>query len=226
MVVLAIDTSTAYLSVALCDGDKSLGRYHRMADMRHSTILMPTISNILKKAKIRPEDIDLFSISIGPGSFTGLRIGVTTVKGLAFSLKKPIVTVPTMDVIAYNAIKRSSVICPVLDARKGKVYACIYRSDGVGLKRLTGYLLLAPSELVEKVERYKEIVFLGDGIRCMEGAYPDKEVLEISSKIDWYPEAGIAAKLGAEKFKKGDIVTAEKLRPFYIYSKECDIKGV
>src|SRR5512135_1749772 len=103
MTILAIDTSTDYLSLAVTRDGKTAARFHRRSAMRHSSLLVPMIDKILKKAKVKLKAVDCFAISIGPGSFTGLRIGVTTVKGLAYALKKPVVTVPTLDAIAANA---------------------------------------------------------------------------------------------------------------------------
>ena len=137
MLILAIDTSTDCLSLALLRDDKIIGRFHRRSHMRHSTLLVPMIDKLVKKARLKIRDIDCFAISVGPGSFTGLRIGVTTVKGLAYSLNKPIVAVPTLDVIARNVKNFKGVICPVLDARKNKVYSCFYRSDGKTIKKIS-----------------------------------------------------------------------------------------
>ena len=152
MKLLAIDTSTDRLSLAVTDGDKVIGRFHRPAKRSHSRLLIPSIDKLLKKAKLKLKDIDGFVVSIGPGSFTGLRIGVTTVKGLAYSLRKPIVTVPTLNAIAHNIKNFRGIICPVLDARKNKVYACIYRSDGNTIKRISKYLLLPMADLVDMIK--------------------------------------------------------------------------
>ena len=108
---------------------KVVSRLHKKAKMAHSSLLIPMIDRILKKARLKIKDIDCFAVSIGPGSFTGLRIGATVVKGLAYALKKRIIAVPTLDVIAYNALDTKGVICPVLDARKSKVYACLWRQN-------------------------------------------------------------------------------------------------
>ena len=137
MKILAIDTSTDYLSLAVLDNGKVLAKFHQKTSMRHSILLVPTIDKMLKRARLKVKDIDCFAISIGPGSFTGLRIGVTVIKGLAYALKKPVVAVPTLDVIAWNAQNFKGMICPVLDARKNKVYACIYRSDENAVKKIS-----------------------------------------------------------------------------------------
>ena len=217
MNILAIDTSSDYLSIAVAKDGKVLSRFHRKAAMAHSRLLVPTIDKVLKKAKIRLEDVGLFCISIGPGSFTGLRIGVTTVKGLSYALKKPIAEVPTLDVIAANVKDIKGVICPVLDARKNKVYACLYKSDGKIIKKISKYLLLSVKDLMEKTAKYDKVLFLGDAMHLL-----GKPAVK---KPDWHPKADVVARLGLEEFKKKRIISAEELEPMYLYSKECDIIG-
>jgi len=210
MNILAIDTSSDYLSIAILKEGKILAKYHRKSAMRHSIKLIPTIDKLLKKVRMKLKDIDCFAVSIGPGSFTGLRIGVTAVKGLAHSLKKPVVAVPTLDVIAWNSKGFKGIICPVLDARKNKVYACLYRSEGKALKRISKYLLLPMEELMKKINKFDKILFLGDIIGKMK---------------NWHPRAEVLARLGAENFRKKQFVSPEKLEPLYLYSKECDVTG-
>jgi len=209
MNILAIDTSTEYLSLAVMKNGKISSRIHKKAAMAHSSILVPSIDKILKKSKLKIKDIDCFAISVGPGSFAGLRIGVTTVKALAYSLNKKIVAVPTLDVIAWNAKNFQGIICPVLDARKNKVYSCIYKSDGHKIKRISRYMLLLMEELEKKLKLYDKIYRLGD---MVEGK-------------KWHPKAEVLARLAVDEIKMKKFVKPEDLEPMYIYSRECDIKG-
>lgn len=221
MKFLAIDTSTDYLSLAVMQGDRVLARIHKKAPRSHSSLLMPMIDRILKKSKTKLKNLDGFCLSIGPGSFTGLRIGVTTVKGLAFVTKKPIVTVPTLDAIAENGRKFRGIICPVLDARKNKVYSCIYKSDGKRVKRISRFLLLPAGDLLKKLEKYDNLFFLGDYAERIAGLLPGAKIAAES----WHPRPEIVGRLGMEYFKKKKFVKAEDLEPLYIYSRECDIIG-
>ena len=234
MKILSIDTSTDYLSVAITDGAKTLARYHRPSHRNHSRLLVPTISNLVKNAGLKLKDIDGLCVSVGPGSFTGLRIGVVTVKALAYALDKPVVTVPTLDVIARNAKGFKGVVCPVIDAKKNKVYACLYKSDGVKFKKISKYLLVPVESLLKMTEIYPaakhpafqggdrrgglhdKVLFLGDGVRL---AGRDEKIK------NWHPRADVAAGLAAESFRKKKFVSPGKLEPMYIYSMECDIKG-
>lgn len=218
MTILAIDTSTNYLSIALLRDGRIIARYHRRSDMRHSTILMPGIENLLKRAHVNIDAVDCFAISIGPGSFTGLRIGVAAVKGLAYATRKPVITVPTLDLIAMNAVKDVGLICPVVDARKGKVYAAIYDSDGKALKSRSGYLLIPCEELAKRLRVSAESIVPPKNNGFI---YTSRGVREER----WQPRAEVAALIAAKKYDKRDFVSPEKLEPFYIYSKECDIIG-
>jgi tRNA threonylcarbamoyladenosine biosynthesis protein TsaB len=218
MTILAIDTSTDYLSLAVMREGKIIARFHRLSHMRHSSLLVPMIEKILKKAGVALKSIDCFAISIGPGSFTGLRIGVSTIKGLAYALDKRIVTVPTFDVIARNVKNFEGIICPVLDARKSKVYACLYKSDGKNIKRISKYLLLSAAELMKICEKYGKIIFLGDALHII--GKTEK------GKINWHPKADVVAKLAVGLFENKKFVSAKDLEPMYLYSRECDIKGI
>lgn len=210
MNILAIDTSTEYLTVAVTKDGKVAARFHRKIGRNHSTMLVPTIDGLLKRARMKLKDLDAFAVGIGPGSFTGLRIGIATIKALAYSLKKPIAPVPTFDAIAENVKHFKGVIVPILDARKSKVYGCFYRSDGKTLRRISKYLLISHDELLKKASGYDKVLMIGD----MSG-----------NKIAWHPKAPVIERLGAEILEKKKFTKPEDLEPMYLYSRECDITG-
>jgi tRNA threonylcarbamoyladenosine biosynthesis protein TsaB len=217
MKLLALDTSTDHLTLAVLEGEKVLGHFHKKIDRNHSKLLVPEIGKLLKKTRLKIKDIDAFCIGVGPGSFTGLRIGVTVVKGLSYSLDKPIIAVPTFDAIAQNAKGFEGIICPVLDARKNKVYACLYRSDAKGIKRISKYLLLPAKELMENLDRYDKVLLLGDGVGLLGKT--------VENGFKWHPRAEAIGKLALEMLKKKKFTTAEDLEPMYLYSRECDVTG-
>ncbi|MDP2912870.1 MAG: tRNA (adenosine(37)-N6)-threonylcarbamoyltransferase complex dimerization subunit type 1 TsaB [Candidatus Omnitrophota bacterium] len=221
MNLLAIDTSTDYMSLAVLKNGMAASRFHKKCPMRHSSMLLPMIDKMLGKAGIKIKDIDCFCISIGPGSFTGLRIGSATVKGLAYALKKPIVAIPTLDVIAENARPFKGIICPVIDARKSKVYACLYKSDGRSVTRLSKYLLIPPEELLKKTGKYDKIIFLGDAVHMINNFRGQIRC----RKSGWHPKAEVAAGLGMEYIKNKKFTRPEDLEPLYLYSRKCDITG-
>jgi tRNA threonylcarbamoyladenosine biosynthesis protein TsaB len=191
-------------------------RFHRKVGREHSTLLVPTISKMLAKARLKLKDAGLIAVGIGPGSFTGLRIGAAVAKGLSYVSGVPIAAVPTFDAIALNALGEKGVICVVMDARKNKVYGCFYKSDGMKIKRISRYLLVPADELLKLSGKYDKVVFLGDGVGLV-GARVNVAA--------WYPKAEAIAALGWEMFREKKTVAAEDLEPMYLYSRECDITG-
>src|SRR3990172_456108 len=147
MRVLAVETSTLAGGAAIVDGDRVVGQYLLDVSVTHSERLMVAIDRLLGDAGWAPRDLDGLAVAIGPGSFTGLRIGLSTVKGLAFALSIPVAAVPTLDAMAATLPFAALPVCPVLDARKHEVYASLYRWDGCAMRREWDYLAVAPEEL-------------------------------------------------------------------------------
>lgn len=224
MKVLAADTSTEMLSLAIAEGEKLIANVDSLLGRKLSSHLVPMIDEMLRASNMELGEIGGFIVGLGPGSFTGLRVGITTMKGLAFAMGKPIVGVPTLDIIAHNAICSTQLICPILDAKKQQVYASIYQSNNGELRRISPYLLVTVDRLLEKIE--SSTLFIGDGI-----ALYHKEITrtlgkraQLGSKSLWFPKATVMARLGIERLKKGERDDLNNLVPMYLYSKECSIK--
>jgi len=222
--ILAIDTSGKAMGIAIADENGIIIEHNDTSGAKHSAALASTIKNILDKAGLGFNDIDGFSVSIGPGSFTGLRIGVTMVKGFAFATKKPVTAVPTLDTIAYNCIASPHLICTIVDASRNLVYACLYESRGQILERKSDYLLINISELLKRLK--SPVLLLGDGLSIYREhiiKYFEKPLGEIRNGIEfapepmWYPRASTVAIMGLERFKDGKFEDPDKLVPFYIY---------
>ncbi len=236
MKILYLDTSSKYLSLAVAEDNKILSQTHRLLDRRHSSQLVPLIDKILKKARVSLKQLDGFCVSKGPGSFTGLRIGITTVKGLAFVLGKPVVAIPSIDILVQNArpvIKRefyngvkNMQVCPIIDAKQNKVYACLYQARNGKIVRKSGYLLLSLDELVKRLSG--RIIFLGDGVRLYgDKIHRIKKIKPIFAEEKfWYPKAAQAVSLALERFKKNKLDDINSLAPLYLYPKECQVKKV
>lgn len=223
MYILAIDSSTYFLSVAVSKNDKILSSYHRFIGKKHSSKLFPVINSLLKKSEISLKNLDAIAISIGPGSFTGLRIGVAAVKGFAFGKNIPIVKVPTLDIIAHNGFGFKGTICPILDAKKNNIYSCIYSSNGSGLKRKSGYSLMSINKLLERLKG--DILFLGDAIPIYKDAILKNKntAPKFAEQKLWYPDARIVCKLATEKFVKEEFTKIDELEPMYLYSQYVQI---
>src|SRR5690554_3347095 len=152
MKVLAVESSSVVAGVAIISDDRLLyeGYYHNKKN--HSCTLMPMVENALEMSGVNLSDIDVFAVTKGPGSFTGLRIGIATIKGLTIATGKPVAAIPTLDSLCYNIPNFHGIVCPILDARRNQVYACYYKrtQNSNGYERLDDYLALPITELIER----------------------------------------------------------------------------
>lgn len=177
MKILSLDSSALTASVALCEDERVLAQYTLNNGNTHSETLLPMVESILGFFGMSAKDIDLFAVSAGPGSFTGVRIGASTLKGLAFASGKPCAEVSTLEALAYNLRIRKGLICPVMNARRSQVYTALFRSDGKSLERLMPDSALSISELDSLLAEYgEEVCLCGDGyditVKGMEKTVP------------------------------------------------------
>lgn len=164
MKILSLDSTALVASVALCENERLLGEITVNNGNTHSETLLPMVEFLLQRFSLTADDIDLFAASAGPGSFTGVRIGAATVKGLAFGTQKPCVGVSTLEALAYNLTVCDGLICPVMNARRNQVYTALFRSKNGTLERLMPDSAIAISELDERLRQFDETVHLtGDG---------------------------------------------------------------
>ncbi len=165
MKILSLDSSATVATVALCEDEKLLAESTLNNGNTHSETLLPMIEALLRSYGITVREVDLFAASSGPGSFTGVRIGAATLKGLAFGSGKPCLGVSTLEAIAENLTVRAGLICPVMNARRSQVYTALFRSDGTTLTRLRDDEAISIEELDGILSTYGEAVsFCGDGV--------------------------------------------------------------
>lgn len=165
MRILAVDTSAVCASVAITEEGKILSESSINAGLTHSRTLMPMIDSALKNGEISLQSIDLFACSVGPGSFTGIRIGVAAVKGLCDALGKKCVPVSTLEALAFNLLGRNCTAVSVMDARCNQVYCAIFKVEGEEVTRLTEDMAIKIDELEIMLKNYENIVFVGDGAK-------------------------------------------------------------
>ena len=225
MKILAVDTSSETASVAIMDNEKLMGEYSINHKKTHSQKLMPMIINIMENLDLKPEDIDVYAASSGPGSFTGLRIGVATIKAMAYSFKKPVVSVPTLDAFVYNVPTADALICPMMDARNRQVYTAVYRFDGIFPSRITDYLAVPVEDLITVLNDMNEkVVFLGDGAFIHKDILSEKragKALFVHSCAA-LQRASSVARLALEKVKRGEVEDSFKLTPFYLRKSQAE----
>lgn len=164
MKILALDSTATVASVALCEDTRLLGEYTVNNGNTHSETLLPMVESLLSLFSLTANDIDLFAASAGPGSFTGVRIGAATLKGLAFDTQKPCIGVSTLEALAKNLDIVNGLVCPVMNARRGQVYTALFRMKDSVAERLTPDSAIAITELDSLLATYDEPVYLcGDG---------------------------------------------------------------
>ena len=164
MRILALDSSGLVATVAIVEDDQTIAEYTVNYKKTHSQTLLPMLDEIVKMTEFDVDTIDAIAVAGGPGSFTGLRIGSATAKGLGLALNKPLIHVPTVDGMAYNLFGCAGLICPMMDARRNQVYTGIYHFEQE-FEIVEGQMAIAVQELIEKLNAYgQKVTFLGDGV--------------------------------------------------------------
>ena len=217
MRVLAVETSTLAGGVALLDDDRLVGEYLLDVRVTHSERLMTAVDRVLADAGFSVGDLDGIAISIGPGSFTGLRIGLGTVKGLAFGRRIPIAAVPTLDAMAAGLPFAALPVCPVIEARKGELYASRYTWEGTRMRREWDYLALSPRELDARLQ--EPVIVLGDGATQITSRFA--RVAPVGRRL---PSPAVVAELGLERLRRGETVPAGELVPLYLKPSEAELR--
>ncbi len=225
MLILAIDTSAKSASIALLRDGDILSEILINLDVNHSVVLLPALDDLLKLSRIEPGEIDLFACTMGPGSFTGLRVGASTVKGLALAEGRPIAGVSTLEALVCNIIGPEIVVCPMLDARKDQVYTALYK---------TGWdyaLDIIETERVTDVRGFlrcidEEVIFVGDGALKYAGVI--REMLPgksyFASGCHQHVRAAVVGALGRRKYLEGDILDSVTFAPAYLRASEAEMK--
>lgn len=219
MKILGIDSSGLVASVAVVEDDVMLAEYTVNYKKTHSQTLLPMLKEIADMISLDLASVDAIAVAAGPGSFTGLRIGSATAKGLGLALDKPIISVPTVDGLAYNLYGTEKRICPLMDARRNQVYTGIYEFQGDRLQVIEPQMAVAVSEIVRKInEDGREVVFLGDGVPVYR-TFLEKEVKVPFSFAPAHANrqrAGAIAALGERYFAAGQMESAAEHKPEYL----------
>lgn len=204
MKTLALDTSTMMATCAVLDDKYVLGEFSLNQDMSHSENLIPMVKEILDNLKLEPKDIDLYGVATGPGSFTGLRIGVATIKAFAHVFNKPIIGVSTLEALAYN-LTYNGLIVPMIDARRDRIYTGLYRWKGNKLENIMEAQAINIDDLLDILTKYDDIIINGNGVHL----YGDKILGRLGSKVRLAPigsnecRGASVAELARIKYEEG-----------------------
>ena len=225
MRVLALDSSGIVASVAVVEDDTLVAEYTVNYKKTHSQTLLPMLDEIVKMTELDLKTIDAIAVAKGPGSFTGLRIGSATAKGLGLALDKPLVGIPTVEALAYNLYDVNGLICPIMDARRSQVYTGIYEFAKDGMQVFLDQSAMDIRALAEKLNAMgREVIFLGDGCpvyasvlaECMQVPYAFAPAHLNRQR------ASAVASLGAEYFKQGKQEPADDLIPIYLRKSQAE----
>jgi tRNA threonylcarbamoyladenosine biosynthesis protein TsaB len=222
MRILGIDTTTKFLSIGLYDNGR-LYEYSLEVGRGLSSLITTTIKRVIEAAGLKIKDLDYFACGLGPGSFTGVRIGLSTMKGFSWSLNKKIIGIPTLDILAYAAIGDNERIIPIVDAKRNLIYTSVYLAKKGVLKRNRPYMLLAPKDF------YKEIkpgsLLIGDAVMLYKDDILRKtRGVHFLDKDYWYPKGSSIIKLALERIKAKKFDNPFTIEPIYLYPKECQIR--
>ena len=245
MKLLALDSSGLVASVAILDGETLVAEYTLNYKKTHSQTLLPMLDEIVKMLEVPLESIDAIAVSGGPGSFTGLRIGSATAKGLGLALGKPLIHVPTMDAMGYCLYGASALICPMLDARRQQVYTGLYRYEEKFEIVKEQYITDIHALIAELNERGERVIFLGDGVPVNRAVIEEemkswrrwaewngryREVIKEEMKVPYSfapaqasrQRASAVAALGAVYLAEGKTETAAEHKPDYLRKSQAE----
>lgn len=224
MKILGIETSLYAGSVAVSEGNMILGEYYFNTGPSHSEKLLSSIEWLLSELDIDKSELSGISVSLGPGSFTSLRIGVAAAKGLCYSLDIPITGISTLELMANNLPFSGSQICPVIDAKRGEVYCAFFKSDGGKVRRITQDMVISAEKLARDIK--ERTVFVGEGALLYSDFLDhimDGEGFSAYSPEPFnYPRAGVLSVLGASLLEAGQSQDPYTLSPNYIRKSEAE----
>ncbi|MBQ0001850.1 MAG: tRNA (adenosine(37)-N6)-threonylcarbamoyltransferase complex dimerization subunit type 1 TsaB [Clostridiales bacterium] len=219
MKILALDSSGIVASAAILEDEALLAEYSVNYKKTHSQTLLPMLDEIVKMTELDLESIDAIAVAAGPGSFTGLRIGSATAKGLGLALKKPLISIPTAEALAYNLYDTPGVICPIMDARRSEVYTGVYRFKDHKMETVIDQEALKITSLIAQLEEIGEpVTFVGDGVPVF------KKVIAETLHVPYSfapahlsrQRAGAVAALGAVYYAEGRTESAAEHKPVYL----------
>jgi tRNA threonylcarbamoyladenosine biosynthesis protein TsaB len=227
MLILALDSTAQVGSVALCEDEKLIAEYTINTGHTHSETLLPMVESVLKIAGYTVDDVDLFVCTAGPGSFTGVRIGAATVKGIAFGKNQPCIGVSTLEALALNGVVLNGILCPSMNARRQQVYNALFDCDGTSLARLCEDRALAIVELGEElIAKYPDrpVYLMGDGAKLVYDALCET----LGNRLVLLPERLIhqsgynTAMAGLRLYRKGVRTTDAELAPVYLRPSQAE----
>jgi tRNA threonylcarbamoyladenosine biosynthesis protein TsaB len=220
--LLCIDTSTTACSLALTDNGRFLAECLINLEKPHSAILLQGLALVMKNARLAMGDIDALGVTLGPGSFTGLRVGIATVKGLALATDRPVVGFSSLAMLAMNLPYASYPVCPMLDARKGEVYTALYRCRELP-EPIVEDCVVSPADFLDRIR--EPVIFVGSGAVRYRDLIVEKigDLAQFAPSVCHQPRASAGALLATDSLSKGEVIPRGELAPVYLRLSEAEL---
>ena len=216
MLILSVDSSATPASVSLYD-DKVLAEYYINTKLTHSQTLVAMIESVLQITGTDVKDIDLYAVNNGPGSFTGVRIGVSAVKGMAYAQDKPCIAVSTLESMAYNCLTDNAVICACMDARRQQVYNALFKVNGGAIERISEDRAIAIDQLCSELKDINDrAILVGDGANLVYNFCSELKHVILAPENLRYQKASSVAMIASNKAEQGEMISAAALMPSYL----------
>ena len=220
MLILAIETTAVTASVALVDENGIVACFNVNNKLTHSEKLLPMIDAVLTQSGYKADDVEIICVSAGPGSFTGVRIGIATVKGLAFAKDIPCVTVSSLEALAYLNKNHGAVICPVMDARRNEYYNALFCEN---MQRISDDRAISAAELEQELKKYDNVILNGDGAVKFYNWLENRVAgVRLANQTDLLQNAAAVGLCGYEKYKKGESISSLELSPVYLRKPQAE----
>jgi tRNA threonylcarbamoyladenosine biosynthesis protein TsaB len=223
VIILGIDTATTQVGCAVGGYEGVLGSFHAARGRWHAETLAPAIEFVCRRARIRLDEVSAVAVDVGPGLFTGLRVGMATAKAIASALRIPMIGMSSLDLLAYPERRSDRLIASVIDARRDEVFWALYRQVPGGLQRLTDYAVSPPNEVAcELMARNTECLAIGDGALRYAGVLSEVDHLELGGTGSAYPSASVLVELAHPLALREEFVQPGELAPLYL--RKADVR--
>jgi tRNA threonylcarbamoyladenosine biosynthesis protein TsaB len=222
--ILAIDTATAQVGVAIGDAGEVRGEIRLVGGRRHAEQLAPAIQSLVAWTGVRLDQLAAIAVGVGPGLFTGLRVGVTTAKVMAQALRIPVVAVPSLDLVAYPVRNSTRLVVAVLDARRREIFHSSYRPVPGGVQRVSDYAVAPPAELVALLEASgEEALLVGDGVGAHAAAFAGLDRVELAGPEFAHPSVAALVALATARVEREEFETPWEVQPLYLRESDAEL---
>lgn len=224
MIILGIETATHQVGCALGGQEGVLATFHAARGRRHAEILTPAIQFMCEQARISMKEISCVAVDVGPGLFTGLRVGVAAAKATALALNVPMIGFSSLDLLAFEVRWSNRVVIPVIDGKRGEIFWAPYRRVSGGIQRMSDFRVTTPEELTnDMLARKEETLLVGDGALLYKDLFEDNDYVEIGTVGNAYPSAAALVELAQPKALKEEFVHATELEPLYLRKSDAEV---